>query len=134
MKVETVERTSIPKGSKELSWTYENPDHNASPRESFSFAKIIYTEFKSLRLKGIEENDAKNILLENPSIRHFASDRCFPRLFQICTSDSTTDNDFDLIQKLVAMREKVNNGVISEELGARGALQVAFEATKSREF
>lgn len=114
----------VPAEGNVLKWHYNIPMHNLKPSEAFEQAQKIQKLYLTLLSSGHSHEFARNQLLQNNTIAHFASEGCFPRMFLMATSKT----DMNAIAELVTVREKVEAGIINEMQGARLAVEIAARA------
>jgi len=107
-----------------LDWKYEEAKHSLSPMQAFEFAYSIFHRYKNLR-ETTSSLESVRLLLQNDDVFHFASDCCFPKLFLLATSDSTTEKHMNHVLSLAKLRERVNADQVSEMHAERQALEIA---------
>lgn len=90
-----------------LKWEYDKQNSNFTLKQVFDIAKKLR---ENKEISKIEYDDFKIN---------------YPKLFQMCTDKSTTDDNFKAIEKLVFLREEVNCGKVSEMEAEYKALHIA---------
>lgn len=116
-------------GDPVLEIKYFNPQHDLSPRDAFMVAKDIREKYMQLRQSKTQDS-TKAFLLNDPKIAHFASEACFPTLFNMACSD---EDCLNAVETLVSLREAVNSGLITEQSGAESALLLAAQQKQSKQ-
>ena len=109
---------ALASGSPVLNLTYLQPTHTLTPKQAFEIAKIIRSEF--LTLKNFHSLEVCKITLRD-KYKEFSSPSCFPALFNLACEEE----GFEAVEALVELRTRVNEGKIKEEEGAIEALKIA---------
>jgi len=129
--MDLVDYTSAKANGEILNWEYEKPAHNISPTEAIKFAIGIHKKYV-LQRQSFDEVASRENLLQCGDIKFFAQPDCFPKLFLLSTSDAMSLSSMEKMYEMANIREKINNGEITEKEGELFALEFSARAKSNK--